>query len=104
MSCSCCIRGRIISAIEIFMPQVHRLRTIISRHFNIPNAEADLLIGQGKVRVNGKPVSPAAKVEYWEEISVEGKIIREATKFTYVKFYKPRGIECTLNPEIENNL
>jgi 23S rRNA pseudouridine2604 synthase len=86
------------------MPQVHRLRTLISRHFKISNTEADLLIGEGKVRVNGNPVSPAAKVEFWEEIAVNGKIIREATKFSYVKFYKPRGIECTLNPEIENNL
>jgi 23S rRNA pseudouridine2604 synthase len=86
------------------MPQVFRLRTIISRHFKISNEEAGLLIGQGKVRVNGKPVSPAAKVEYWEEISVNGKIIREATRFSYIKFYKPGGIECTLNPEIENNL
>lgn len=86
------------------MPQVYRLRTLIARHFNISNEEADLLIGSGKVRVNGKAVSPAAKVEYWEELAVDGKIIREATTFTYLKFYKPRGIECTLNPEIENNL
>jgi len=86
------------------MPQVLRLRTIISRHFKISNEKSDLLIGEGRVRVNGKPVSPAAKVEYWEEISVDGKIIREATQFTYIKFYKPRGIECTLNDEMENNL
>jgi 23S rRNA pseudouridine2604 synthase len=86
------------------MPQVFRLRTIISRHFKISNEEADLMIGAGRVRVNGKPISPSAKVEYWEEISVDKKIIREATKFTHIKFYKPRGIECTLNTEIENNL
>ena len=86
------------------MPQVFRLRTIISRHFRISNQEADLLIGNGKVRMDGKAVSPATKVNFWEEISVDGKIVRKATKFSYVKFYKPRGIECTLNPKIENNL
>ncbi|HET6991160.1 MAG TPA: pseudouridine synthase, partial [Bacteroidia bacterium] len=86
------------------MPQVLRLRTIISRHFKISNEEADLMIGQGRVRVNGKAVSPASKIESWEEISVDGKIIREGTIFIYIKFYKPRGIECTLNMEIENNL
>ena len=86
------------------MPQVFRLRTIIARHFKISNEEADKLIGEGKVRVNGKAISPAKKVEYWEEISVSEKIIREETKFTYLKFYKPRGIECTLNSKIENNL
>ena len=86
------------------MSKVSRLRTLIARHFNISNEEADLIIGQGRVRVNGIAASPAAKIEYFEEVSVDGKIIREAISFSYVKFYKPRGIECTLNPEIENNL
>lgn len=86
------------------MPAVLRLRTIISKHFGISNEEADQLIGEGRVRVNGKAESPAAKVEYWEEISADEKIIRPGIQFTYRKAYKPRGIECTLNPEIENNL
>ncbi len=86
------------------MPQVFRLRTIISRHFKISNEDADLMIGNGRVRVEGKPIAPAAKIENWEEISVDGKIIREGILFTYIKFYKPRGIECTLNEKIENNL
>lgn len=62
------------------------------------------MIGQGRVRVNGKAEAPAFKVEQWEEISVDGKIIREGIQFTYLKCYKPRGIECTLNSAIENNL
>lgn len=86
------------------MPPVTRLRTIISRHFNFSNEDADRMIGEGRVRVNGKAESPAYKVEQWEEIAVDGKIIREGIQFTYLKCYKPRGIECTLNPEIEDNL
>jgi 23S rRNA pseudouridine2604 synthase len=86
------------------MPKVLRLRTIISRYFNISNEEADLLIGSGKVRVDGKAVSPAAKIENWEEISADGKIIRDGISFSYFKFYKPRGIECTLNEKIADNL
>jgi 23S rRNA pseudouridine2604 synthase len=81
-----------------------RLRTFIARHFKFSNEEADLMIGQGRVRVNGKSASPAAKIEQAEEIVVDGKVIREGILFSYVKFYKPRGIECTLNPGIENNL
>ncbi len=86
------------------MSKTSRLRTIIARHYNISNEAADLMIGEGRVRVNGKPASPAAKIEDYEEITVDGKIIRDAISFSYVKFYKPRGIECTLNTEIENNL
>ncbi len=86
------------------MSKTTRLRTIIARHYTISNETADLMIGEGRIRVNGKGASPAAKIEDYEEITVDGKIIREAIKFSYVKFYKPRGIECTLNTEIENNL
>lgn len=86
------------------MPPVVRLRTIISRHFNFSNEEADRMIGEGRVRVNGKSESPAYKVEYWEEIAADEIIIRPGIQFTYLKCYKPRGIECTLNAAIENNL
>lgn len=86
------------------MPQVYRLRTLISRHFKISNEKADLMIGEGRVRVDGESVSPAAKIENWEAISVDGEIIRGGITFTYIKFNKPRGIECTLNLKIENNL
>jgi 23S rRNA pseudouridine2604 synthase len=86
------------------LARISRLRTIISLHFKISPKEADMLIGQGRVRVNGKPSSPVAKIEEADEISADGKIIRAAKKFVYMKFYKPRGIECTLNAEIENNL
>ncbi len=86
------------------MPRVTRLRTFLSRHLKISNAEADRIIGEGRVRVNGQPVPPAAKLEFWEEIALDGKVIRGATQFSYIKFYKPRGIECTLSPELPGNL
>ncbi len=86
------------------MPRVTRLRTFITRHLGISNAEADRIIGEGRVRVNGQAVPPAAKLEFWEEIALDGNVIREATQFSYVKFYKPRGIECTLSPELPDNL
>lgn len=89
---------------KISLSTTSRLRTIIARYYTISNEAADHMIGEGRVRVNGAPASPAAKIEHHEEITVDGKIIREAISFSYVKFYKPRGIECTLNPEITNNL
>ncbi|MBI3510768.1 MAG: pseudouridine synthase [Bacteroidetes bacterium] len=62
------------------------------------------MIGEGRVRVNGEAESPAYKIESWCEVVVDGKIIQPLKEFHYVRFYKPRGIECTLNEEIENNL
>ncbi len=86
------------------MPKVLRLRTIVARYFNITNEKANLIIGRGSVRVDGKVDSPASKIENWQAISVDDKIIRSAIIFSYIKFYKPSGIECTLNPKIDNNL
>ena len=86
------------------MPQVTRLRNLIARHFNISNDEADRIIGEGRVRVNGKAAPPATKLELFEEISVDGTIIREGRAFVYIKFHKPRGIECTLNETIDGHL
>src|SRR5574337_150597 len=81
-----------------------RLRKLISRHFGVSNDEADLIIGMGRVEVDGRKLPPAAKLFGHEEVRVDGKIIREGKTFSYVKFYKPRGIECTLNPGIPQNL
>ena len=86
------------------MPKVLRLRTIVARYFNITNEKANLIIGRGSVRVDGKVDSPASKIENWQAISVDDKIIRSAIVFSYIKFYKPIGIECTLNSKIDNNL
>jgi len=86
------------------MPKVLRLRTIVARYFNITNEKANLIIGRGSVRVDGKVDSPASKIENWQAISVDDKIIRSAIIFSYIKFYKPIGIECTLNSKIDNNL
>ena len=86
------------------MPKVLRLRTIVARYFNITNEKASLIIGRGSVRVDGKVDSPASKIENWQAISVDDKIIRSAIIFSYIKFYKPIGIECTLNSKIDNNL
>ncbi|MGL4598857.1 MAG: pseudouridine synthase [Bacteroidia bacterium] len=84
--------------------KIVKLITLLVRHFNIRHAEVMELIHDGRVRVNGKAVSPSMKLEIWDEVAVDQKIIRPAAQFTYIRFYKPRGIECTLNTEIEHNL
>jgi 23S rRNA pseudouridine2604 synthase len=84
--------------------KIVKLITLLVRHFNISHAEVMELIHAGRVRVNGKAVAPSMKLEIWDEVAVDQKIIRPAAQFSYIRFYKPRGIECTLNPKLENNL
>jgi 23S rRNA pseudouridine2604 synthase len=35
---------------------------------------------------------------------LDGKIVRKRIEFIYLKFYKPRGSESTLNEKVKNNL
>ncbi|MCA6362620.1 MAG: pseudouridine synthase [Bacteroidetes bacterium] len=83
---------------------VLRLRTIISRALKISNDEADLIIGAGRVRVSGNALPPSAKIEPHQQITLDGNVLREETNFTYLLFHKPRGVECTLNKNIADNL
>jgi len=87
------------------MPGVLRLSTIIGRHFKITRREAQKLIGEGRVRVNGKIITaPSEKLEFWDEVHCDGELIRAATKFTYIKLNKPAGIESTTNTAIPGHL
>ncbi|TND07664.1 MAG: 23S rRNA pseudouridine synthase [Bacteroidetes bacterium] len=86
------------------MPGMSRLYTIVARYFKIPNAEAEKIIGAGRVLVNGRKVPPSEKLEYWDEVSCDGKIIRPGVNFTYIKYYKPAGIESTTGQHIAGNL
>lgn len=74
------------------MPKVLRLRTIVARYFNITNEKANLIIGRGSVRVDGKVDSPASKIENWQAISVDDKIIRSAIIFHTSNFISPLAL------------
>jgi 23S rRNA pseudouridine2604 synthase len=86
------------------MAAVLRLRTILLRYFKLSNAEVLKMVGEGRVRVDGKVCGPATKLEEWEEVTVDGKVIRPAKQFSYIRFHKPRGVESTTNESIAGNL
>lgn len=66
--------------------------------------EADRLADAGRITVNGKKVSPGLQVSEEDEICIDGKkVIREEKKVLLV-FHKPRGIECTANPDVKKNV
>ncbi|MFC1802231.1 S4 domain-containing protein, partial [Patescibacteria group bacterium] len=59
--------------------------------------EADRLIEQGQVRINGKKAKIGQKVERGDKVTI-GKSVKElASKRVYLAFNKPRGI-VTHNP------
>ena len=63
--------------------------------------EADRLISEGKIKVNGEAASLGQEISGEEEIELDGKCIsgqgekREKPKEVLLAYYKPRGVICT---------
>ena len=63
--------------------------------------EADRLIAEGKIKINGKLASLGQEISGEEEIELDGKCIsgegekREKPKEVLLAYYKPRGVICT---------
>ena len=68
------------------------------------NKEAIRAIEQRKLIVNGILITENSEFDATSEIYFDGKLLKPNTPFTYIAFYKPRGIETTHNKEIANNL
>lgn len=66
--------------------------------------EADRLVQDGKVTVDGKTAVLGMQIEVGQEIWVNGKEVRREEKKVLLLFHKPRGIECTANPKVKNNV
>lgn len=62
--------------------------------------EAEALIQQGRVRVNGNLItSPALNVEATDKIQVDGELIKQADITRLWKYHKPRGLICSTSDE-----
>ena len=82
----------------------NRLQYLLVLRLRISNKEALNLIISGKVLVNGSIAKSNCELIQTDEVIYEGKVLQEAKKLIYIAFYKPRGIETTLNVAIEDNL
>lgn len=84
---------------------VKRINKFISETGFCSRREADKIVAEGRVLVNGNVAEMGTKVSADDEIRIDGKLIRERnTKPIYLVFNKPVGIECTTNPEVRNNI
>lgn len=66
--------------------------------------EADKLLEQGRITINGKKPELGTKVSDDDEICVDGKNIKKTEeKHVYIAFNKPIGIVCTTDTKREKN-
>lgn len=57
--------------------------------------EADRMIEEGRITVNGMTASTGMKISVEDEVSVDGKPLKNKNKKVVLAFYKPTGITCT---------
>lgn len=81
-----------------------RLNKYLSDSGVCSRREADRLIQQGLVRINGQPVQMGQKVTSADHVTVNGRLVRPADEKVYLLFHKPRGIECTEQKKVKNNI
>lgn len=61
--------------------------------------DADKLIEQGAVTVNGQTALPGRKVTEEDTVQVNGKTVRPGVRKVALAFYKPVGVVCTERDE-----
>lgn len=82
-----------------------RLNKFIGETGYCSRREADKLIEEGRVTINGAVAEMGTKVSVEDEIRIDGRLIVEKRdKPVYLAFNKPVGIECTTNLEVKNNI
>ncbi|KQB41636.1 23S rRNA pseudouridine(2604) synthase RluF [Flavobacterium aquidurense] len=82
-----------------------RLNKFIGETGYCSRREADKLIEEGRVTINGVVPEMGTKVSQNDEVRIDGKLIVEKhDKLVYLAFNKPVGIECTTNLEVRNNI
>lgn len=82
-----------------------RLNKFIGETGYCSRREADKLIEEGRVTINGAVPEMGTKVSPQDEVRIDGKLIVEKhEKLVYLAFNKPVGIECTTNLAVKNNI
>lgn len=81
-----------------------RLNKYISETGICSRREADKLIENGKVTVDGKVATMGVKVSKGQVVRVNGKVISKEEELVYIILNKPVGITCTTEKKVKGNI
>ncbi|WP_148233488.1 23S rRNA pseudouridine(2604) synthase RluF [Pseudopedobacter saltans] len=84
-----------------------RLNKAISDSGICSRREADRLIEEGRVTINGKTAKVGDRVSAFDEVIVDDrrlKLNKTGERPVYIAFNKPRGIVCTTEPDVKDNI
>ena len=81
-----------------------RINNYISSTGMCSRREADTLIEEKRVKVNGVIAVLGLRVDENDEVRVDDQIIQPKKKFVTLAYYKPSGITCTSEPNVKGNI
>ncbi|MCX0370667.1 23S rRNA pseudouridine(2604) synthase RluF [Clostridium perfringens] len=81
-----------------------RLNKYISETGFCSRREADKLIEQGRVKIDGVKASTGMKVSKGQSVSIDGKPLKVENELVYIVLNKPVGITCTTESKIKGNI
>jgi len=79
-----------------------RLNKNIALQIGVSRREADNLIADGKVKVNGTVATLGARFNMGDEITVDGQLLTDKTAYEYLILNKPVGYVCSRRPQGDN--
>ncbi len=81
-----------------------RINKFISDSGYCSRREADRLVEQGRVTINGKVAEMGARIVEGDQVKVAGRLIKTKVKRVYIALNKPVGIVSTTDPSEPNNI
>ncbi|QAA30969.1 23S rRNA pseudouridine(2604) synthase RluF [Clostridium manihotivorum] len=81
-----------------------RINKYISETGICSRREADKLIEQGRVTIDGEKATTGTKVSAGQEVLIDGKPIKKENDLVYIVLNKPVGITCTTEKKVKGNI
>lgn len=72
-----------------------RLNKFLAERLGVSRREADELISDGKILVNGKPAITGVKIDKNDKVCYNNKVVPFEAHFLYLAFHKPVGYVCS---------
>ena len=66
--------------------------------------DADKLIEQARVTVNGKLMIESVKIAATDRVEIDGEKIKQKKQPLYIAFHKPKGVTSTTDPKDRTNI
>lgn len=66
--------------------------------------EADRLISEGRVTINGRVAKLGDQVSVGDLVACDGRIIQRGNRSVYIKYHKPVGVTTTTEPHVRRNI